>query len=79
MIIKVYVKPADCPIIKEYAKSKQRSVSEFLLSTGMAEINRHVQKFDLKAAVKELVYELLAERFPTAGNRLVDDSKGDIR
>ena len=57
MIIKVYVKPADYPIIKEYAKSKHRSLSEFLLSTGMAEINKHVQKFDLKIAIQKIVQE----------------------
>ena len=65
--ISVYMNPDDHELIKVYAAYKHRSVSEFLLSTAISEINRHAQKFDLKAAVKELVSELLAERFPTAG------------
>ena len=73
MIVKVYVKPADHPIIKEYAKSKNRSISEFMLA--MAEINRHVQKFDLKAAIRELVRQELKSLFPSMGKAFGEDLK----
>ena len=79
MIIKVYVKPADYPIIKEYAKSKHRSVSEFLLSTTMAEINRRTQTFDLKAAVCELVQQELKDHFPSMGKASGRDLKHESR
>ena len=75
MIIKVYVKPADYPIIKEYAKSKNRSISEFMLAMAMAEINRHVQKFDLKAAIRELVRQELKSLFPSMGKAFGEDLK----
>jgi len=68
MKVSVYMSPADNEIIKAYAAYKHRSVSEFLLAMGMAEINRHIQKFDFKAAVKEIVLEMQNERFPAAAN-----------
>ena len=75
MIIKVYVKSAYYPIIKEYARSKNRSVSEFMLAMATAEINRRTQNFDLKAAVRELVRQELKSLFPSMGKASGRDLK----
>jgi len=68
MRIPVYMGKSDYEIIKEYAAYKHRSVSEFMLAMAIAETNRHIQKFDFKAAVREIVLEMLNERFPAAAN-----------
>jgi len=68
MKVSVYMSPAYNEIIKAYAAYRHRSVSEFMLAMAIAETNRHIQKFDFKAAVREIVLEMLNERFPAAAN-----------
>ena len=68
MKVSVYMSPSYNEIIKAYAAYRHRSVSEFMLAMAIAETNRHIQKFDFKAAVREIVLEMLNERFPAAAN-----------
>ena len=67
VIIKVYVKPDDHALIRECAKSKHRSVSEFLLSAGLAEINRHVPKKGFQEMVESIIDNYMKTHFPARG------------
>jgi len=67
MKVSVYMSPADNEIIKAYVAPKHRSVSEFMLSTAMSEITRHVKKSDLREVVIAVLKEIGMYGFPSTG------------
>lgn len=63
--------------IQLYAKAKGREISEFVRSTALSEINRHIRKKDLKELVREYVLEALKDGFPARGMPSEDVYKAD--
>ena len=51
-------------MIKEYARSKGRSVSGFMVSAAMSEINKHVPRQGLAELVRSIVQEELKSVSP---------------
>ena len=79
MQVKVYMDRNDYALIQAYATAKHRSVSNFLLSSAMSEINRHTSKTDVKAIVVTLLEEMGIHAFPSRGEASGDDSEWDLR
>jgi len=51
--------------IRRHAKSKKRSISNFLLFAADAEMSKHPRKESLEAIVEAKVRQMLQEGFPT--------------
>jgi len=67
-------------MIQSYAKSKGRTVSDFVRHAALSEIKKHVPREGLKEVlkplVKEIVQELSEDLFPTRGNAIEGKSTG---
>ena len=77
--IAVYIEVADYAIIKAYSEAKHRSVSNYLVSSAMSEINRHTSKTDVKAIVVTLLEEMGIHAFPSRGEASRGGSEWDLR
>ena len=55
-------------MIKEYARSTRRTVSNFMLSAAMSEMNRHIPRKTLEGLIRSIIQEELKNASP-CGNR----------
>ena len=50
---------AEYQMIREYARSKRHTISDFMVSAAMSEINKHVRREGLEQLIRSVVLEEL--------------------
>jgi len=60
--------------IRRHAKSKKRSISNFLLLAADSEMSKHPHRESLEVIVESILEKKLSERFPTKG----DGAEGNV-